>query len=88
MMYSSIFNGLFVHLSVLMCICFVCHREIAFNDRYNGVWSRPEVTFGGDQWPDFTVGERFIISVAKVIKHTFIGTLGGRDTNAAWTLPS
>lgn len=40
-------------------------REVAFNDRYNGVWSRPEMTIGGDQWPDFTVGEKFIISVVK-----------------------
>ncbi|KAG0711457.1 hypothetical protein GWK47_020573 [Chionoecetes opilio] len=40
-------------------------REIVFNDRYNGVWSRPEMAVGGDQWPDFEVGEKFIISVMK-----------------------
>ncbi|XP_050707780.1 uncharacterized protein LOC126992996 [Eriocheir sinensis] len=40
-------------------------KEIAFNDRYNGEWSRPEVTVGGNLWPNVTAGERFIVSTSK-----------------------
>ncbi|KAK8381331.1 hypothetical protein O3P69_018430 [Scylla paramamosain] len=56
-------------------------REIAFNDRYNGEWSRPEVTVGGDQWPDFTVGESFIISVTKMGPCFITNILLGRDSH-------
>lgn len=57
-------------------------REIAFNDRYNGVWSRPEMTVGGDQWPDFTVGEKFIISVTKTGPCFMTHIILGRDLHS------
>lgn len=42
-------------------------REIVLNERYNGVWSRPEVVvMSGDTWPDFQVGEKFLIAVSKL----------------------
>ncbi|XP_045116419.1 uncharacterized protein LOC123507558 [Portunus trituberculatus] len=57
-------------------------REIVFNDRYNGEWSRPEVTVGSDQWPDFTVGEKFIISVAKMGPCLSTTIMLGRDMHS------